>query len=44
MDVTELQRTFLHLMAIQEIEYKMNIDAKLTGIAKGLGIEFKKKR
>lgn len=44
MDVTELQRTFLHLMAIQEIEYKMNLEVKITGIAKGLGIEFKKKR
>ena len=44
MSVTELQRTFLHLMAIQEIEYKMNLEVKITGIAKGLGIEFKKKR
>ena len=31
-------------MAGKEIEYKMTIDNKLTGIAKGVGVEFKKKR
>ena len=29
-------------MAAQQVEYKMIIDNRLVGIAKGLGIEFKK--
>ena len=43
-DATEYQKTFLHLMAIKEIEYKEKIDTRLTGIAKGVGIEFKDKK
>lgn len=30
-------------MAAHQIQYDMMIDHKLTGIAKGVGIEFKKK-
>lgn len=30
-------------MAAQDVNYYNTIDAKLTGIAKGLGIEFKEK-
>ena len=43
-DATEFQKTFLHLMAVKEIEYKEIIDVRLTGIAKGVGIEFKDKK
>lgn len=42
-DATEFQKVFLYLMAGKEIEFKQNIDIKLTGIAKGVGIEFKHK-
>lgn len=31
-------------MATKDVEYQINIDNKLTGIAKGVGVEFKKKR
>jgi hypothetical protein len=31
-------------MAGQEYTYKQNLDIRLTGIAKGLGVEFKNKR
>jgi hypothetical protein len=31
------------MMAAQDIAYKANIDVKLEGIAKGVGVEFKKK-
>jgi hypothetical protein len=37
------QSTFFTLMAAQDIAYKDNIDVKLEGIAKGVGVEFKKK-
>lgn len=43
-DATEFQKTFLQLMAVKEIEYKEKIDVRLTGIAKGVGIEFKDKK
>lgn len=32
------------IMASQDLGYKDTIDIKLTGIAKGVGIEFKKKQ
>ena len=32
------------IMASQDITYKDTIDVKLTGIAKGVGIEFKKRK
>ena len=32
------------LMAVEDINYKNMIDVKLEGIAKGVGVEFKKKR
>lgn len=38
------QKQFLILMAGKDIEYKENLDLKLTGIAKGVGVEFKSKR
>ena len=31
-------------MSATDLNYDDNIDTKLTGIAKGLGVEFKKKR
>jgi hypothetical protein len=34
---------FFTLMSAKDISYHDNIDVKLTGIAKGLGVEFKKK-
>jgi hypothetical protein len=34
---------FFTLMSAKDISYRDNIDVKLTGIAKGLGVEFKKK-
>jgi hypothetical protein len=37
------QSTFFTLMAAQDIAYKDTIDVKLEGIAKGVGVEFKKK-
>ena len=41
-EATEYQKYFLWLMAAQQVEYQQLIDTKLTGIAKGVGIEFKK--
>ena len=38
------QRQFLTVMAGKDIEYQQMIDFKLTGIAKGVGVEFKNKR
>ena len=38
------QRYWLMIMASQDLGYKDTIDVKLTGIAKGVGIEFKKKQ
>lgn len=32
------------LMAGHDIQYRETIDTKITGIAKGLGIEFKKRK
>ena len=43
-DATEFQKYFLWIMAGQKIEYDLTISHKLTGIAKGVGVEFKKKR
>lgn len=37
------QSTFFTLMAAQDISYKDSIEVKLEGIAKGVGVEFKKK-
>jgi hypothetical protein len=31
------------MMAAQDIAYRDTLDVKLTGIAKGVGVEFKKK-
>ena len=41
-DATEYQKYFLWLMAAQQVEYQMKIDNRLVGIAKGVGVEFKK--
>jgi hypothetical protein len=43
-EATLFQKQFLLMMAGKDIEYRQNIDTKLTGIAKGIGIEFKKKK
>ena len=40
-DATLHQRYFLMLMSAEDINYQNSIDLKLTGIAKGVGIEFK---
>ena len=37
------QKYWLMTMAAKDINYQNRIDAKLTGIAKGLGIDFKEK-
>jgi hypothetical protein len=42
-DATEYQQYWLMLMSARDLNYDDTIDVKLTGIAKGLGIEFKKK-
>ena len=36
-----LQQYWLQLMAVTDVNYKLNIENKLIGIAKGVGIEFK---
>jgi hypothetical protein len=38
------QKYWLMIMASQDLGYKDTIDVKLTGIAKGVGIEFKKRQ
>lgn len=43
-DCTLFQKYWLMIMASQDITYKDTIDVKLTGIAKGVGIEFKKRK
>ena len=43
-DSTLFQKYWLMTMASQDLGYKETIDTRLTGIAKGVGIEFKKKR
>ena len=43
-EATMIQKHFLMLMAGKDIEYKNRIDVKLTGIAKGVGVEFKQKK
>ena len=40
-DATLAQRYFLLLMSAEDINLLNSIDLKLTGIAKGVGIEFK---
>ena len=40
---TLFQKYWLLSMASKDLGYKDIIDVKLTGIAKGVGIEFKKK-
>lgn len=42
-DATLFQKQFFMLMAVEDMNYKSSIDVKLTGIAKGVGVEFKKK-
>ena len=42
-EATLLQQYWLQLMAVNDVNYKLNIENKLIGIAKGVGIEFKKK-
>ena len=37
------QKYWLMLMAAHDLGYKETIDTKLTGIAKGVGVEFKNK-
>lgn len=36
------QKYWLMAMASKDLTYKDTVDVKLTGIAKGLGIEFKR--
>lgn len=43
-DSTLFQKYWIIAMASQDIQYHETIDMKLTGIAKGVGVEFKKKR
>ena len=40
-EATLLQQYWLQLMAVTDVNYKLNIENKLIGIAKGVGIEFK---
>jgi len=40
-NATRLQLYWLELMAVKDIQYKLNIEQKLIGIAKGVGVEFK---
>ena len=40
---TLFQKYWLLSMASKDLGYKDTIDVKLTGIAKGIGVEFKKK-
>ena len=42
-EVTMFQKYWLMRMAAEDINYRNTIDSKLTGIAKGVGIEFKEK-
>lgn len=39
-DCTLQQKYFLHLMAVEDINYRNSIENKLIGIAKGVGISF----
>lgn len=39
-DATVYQRYFLGLMAAEDINYRNSIETRLTGIAKGVGVEF----
>ena len=39
-DATLFQKYFLHLMAVEDINYENSIENKLIGIAKGVGISF----
>ena len=41
-DATMYQKYFLFLMSAEDINYQNSIEHKLIGIAKGVGIEFKK--
>ena len=41
LNATHLQWYWLELMAVNDIRYKLNIEQKLIGIAKGVGVEFK---
>lgn len=43
-DCTMFQKHWLMLMAAQDLNYRNAIDTKLTGIAKGVGIEFKEQK
>ena len=40
-DMTIFQKYWLMTMASKDLGYKETIDIRLTGIAKGVGIEFK---
>ena len=40
-EATILQQYWLQLMAVNDVNYKLNIEQKLIGIAKGVGIEFR---
>ena len=40
-EATVLQQYWICLMAGNDVNYKLNIEQKLIGIAKGVGIEFK---
>ena len=43
-NATMFQKTFFMMMAGKDISFRQTIDMKLEGIAKGVGVEFKKKR
>lgn len=40
-EATMFQKYWLHLMAVNDIQFKLSIENKLIGIAKGVGVEFK---
>ena len=36
-----MQRYFLNIMAVEDLNYRNSIESKLIGIAKGVGVEFR---
>ena len=42
-DATLFQKQFFFLMAVGDVNYRETLDVRLKGIAKGVGVEFKKK-
>lgn len=43
-ECTAFQKHFFMVMASKDITYREKIDARLIGITKGLGVEFKNKK